>query len=93
MESFTWNYLDHPVHSVRQRPPQQLSDRDQPAVLLVHGFGASTDHWRHNIPALADRYEVHALDLLGFGRSAKPQGLPYGGCLWRRLWYICRPRR
>ena len=34
MESFTWNYLDHPVHSVRQRPPQQLSDRDQPAVLL-----------------------------------------------------------
>ena len=83
MESFTWNYLDHPVHSVRQRPPQQLSDRDQPAVLLVHGFGASTDHWRHNIPALADRYEVHALDLLGFGRSAKPQGLPYGGGLWR----------
>ena len=83
MESFTWNYLDHPVHSVRQRPPQQLSDRDQPAVLLVHGFGASTDHWRHNIPALANRYEVHALDLLGFGRSAKPQGLPYGGGLWR----------
>jgi len=52
-------------------------------VLLVHGFGASTDHWRHNIPVLAERHEVHALDLLGFGRSAKPPGLNYGGALWR----------
>ncbi len=52
-------------------------------MLLVHGFGASTDHWRHNIPVLAERHEVHALDLLGFGRSAKPTGLNYGGGLWR----------
>jgi len=52
-------------------------------VLLVHGFGASTDHWRFNIPALQQHYEVHALDLLGFGRSAKPAGPSYGGALWR----------
>jgi len=44
-----------------------------PPVLLVHGFGASVGHWRRNIPALeAAGYTVYAVDLLGFGASAKP---------------------
>ena len=77
-----WTFQGHPIHSLSRQPqPQGLADG--PAVLLVHGFGASTDHWRFNIPALADHYEVHALDLLGFGRSAKPEGPRYGGALWR----------
>ncbi|MFZ9753089.1 MAG: alpha/beta fold hydrolase [Cyanobium sp.] len=75
----TWSWQGHGVHSLRAIPERPQG----PAILLVHGFGASTDHWRHNIPALAQRHEVHALDLLGFGRSAKPAGLPYGGALWR----------
>ncbi|KAA8495448.1 Pheophytinase, chloroplastic [Porphyridium purpureum] len=49
-----------------------------PCVLLVHGFGASADHWRFNAPVLADRgYRVFAIDLLGFGLSAKPS-IPEG---------------
>lgn len=43
-----------------------------PAVVLVHGFGASWGHWRQNIPVLAQSCRVFALDLLGFGGSAKP---------------------
>jgi len=43
------------------------------AAVLIHGFGASLGHWRHNIPVLAQQSEVFALDLLGFGASDKPR--------------------
>ena len=74
-----WSYAGHTVHAIAAAP----AEPEGPAILLVHGFGASTDHWRHNIPELAQRHEVHAIDLLGFGRSAKPAELAYGGPLWR----------
>lgn len=74
-----WTHGGDGVHALASRPPKP----EGPALLLVHGFGASTDHWRYNIPVLGERHEVHAIDLLGFGRSAKPEGLPYGGGLWR----------
>lgn len=51
-------------------------------ILLIHGFGASTDHWRKNIGVLAGDFEIWALDLLGFGRSAKPAS-HYSVDLWR----------
>jgi pimeloyl-ACP methyl ester carboxylesterase len=44
-----------------------------PAVVLVHGFGASWWHWRKNIPVLAENCRVYAIDLIGFGASAKPK--------------------
>ncbi|NJM69901.1 MAG: alpha/beta fold hydrolase [Scytonema sp. RU_4_4] len=44
-----------------------------PAIILVHGFGASWWHWRKNIPILAEHCRVYALDLIGFGASAKPK--------------------
>ncbi|MCS7293704.1 MAG: alpha/beta fold hydrolase [Gloeomargarita sp. SKYBB_i_bin120] len=53
-----------------------------PAIVLIHGFGASTDHWRYNIPDLARDHRVWAVDLLGFGRSEKPP-VDYTGELWR----------
>jgi pimeloyl-ACP methyl ester carboxylesterase len=47
---------------------------DGPAVVLLHGLGGFGESWRHNIPALARRSQVFALDLPGYGRSAKPRG-------------------
>jgi pimeloyl-ACP methyl ester carboxylesterase len=43
-----------------------------PAVVLVHGLGGFAESWRHNIGSLAARATVYAIDLPGFGRSAKP---------------------
>jgi len=45
-------------------------------VVLVHGLGASVESWLPNVEALAERHRVLALDLPGFGRSAK-EGLTY----------------
>ncbi|PZV15111.1 MAG: alpha/beta hydrolase [Pseudanabaena sp.] len=57
---------------------------DKPALVLIHGFGASVGHWRKNIPVLAKKYRVYAIDLIGFGSSAqpKPSDLPYTFETW-----------
>jgi len=41
----------------------------QVTVLLVHGIGGSADDWALQIPQLAQRYHVLAVDLPGFGQS------------------------
>ena len=46
-----------------------------PAVVLVHGLGGFAESWRHNIGSLAARATVYAIDLPGFGRSAKPRAV------------------
>ncbi|MGH1395629.1 MAG: alpha/beta fold hydrolase [Trichormus sp.] len=73
-----WQWRGHQIYYVHagEKQPQR------PPLLLVHGFGASTDHWRKNITGLCTDFEVFAIDLLGFGRSAKAK-LQYGGDLWR----------
>ena len=73
-----WRWRDQPIYYVHAGQ----SHPERPPLLLVHGFGASTDHWRKNVAELKDRFEVYAIDLLGFGRSAKPEQT-YSGNLWR----------
>lgn len=41
-------------------------------VLLIHGFGACKEHWRHNLPELGRSRACYAIDLVGFGASSKP---------------------
>jgi pimeloyl-ACP methyl ester carboxylesterase len=45
-----------------------------PALLLLHGFPASSHMFRHLIPALADQWRVIAPDYPGFGHSDFPAG-------------------
>lgn len=43
-----------------------------PALLLIHGTGASTHSWRDVAPLLAPRFSVVMVDLPGQGFSARP---------------------
>ena len=76
-----WQWRGQSIYYVRAGHSSQ-----RPPLLLVHGFGASTDHWRKNITELSKEFEVWAIDLLGFGRSAKPNW-QYSGDLWRDQLY------
>lgn len=50
-------------------------------LMLLHGFGGSIGHWRHNLPELGQHHTVYALDLLGFGASEKVTAA-FGVELW-----------
>ncbi len=71
-----WTWREFKIHYVKAG-----SRNDRPPLLLVHGFGASTDHWKKNIAALKNDFEVYAIDLLGFGRSEKAD-TAYSSDLW-----------
>ncbi|HDM92605.1 MAG TPA: alpha/beta hydrolase [Candidatus Korarchaeota archaeon] len=47
------------------------------ALILIHGWAASRLFWKHQIPELAERYRVVALDLRGHGDSEKPLPADY----------------
>ncbi len=66
----SWLWQGHRIHWTRSGAASA-----GPLVLLIHGFGASVGHWRHNQSVLAQQAEVYALDLLGFGASDKPRSV------------------
>jgi len=72
----TWKWNDHSINYV------EMGDKSKPAILLIHGFGASAYHYRYNIPDLARDYHVYAFDMLGFGLSSKPI-TDYSAEVWR----------
>lgn len=61
-----WHWQDFPIC-------YQTQGNTGPALILIHGFGASWGHWRKNIHPLAANCRVYAIDLIGFGGSAKPK--------------------
>src|SRR4029077_793558 len=62
----------------RQLFYREAGAADTPAVVLLHGFPASSFMFRDLIPALADRYHVIAPDHLGFGLSDAPAAEEFG---------------
>ena len=56
---------------------REAGRREDPTILLLHGFPTSSHQFRHLIPRLADRYHVVAPDLPGFGFTTAPDGFDY----------------
>ena len=55
-------------------------------IIMLHGFGASSKHWRNNSNFFAKKgYAVYAIDLIGFGNSAQP-GIKDIGGLDNKIW-------
>lgn len=76
-----WKWKQHDIHYIRETPANPSTSVEKPAILLVHGFGSSSYHWRCNILRLAEHYDVYAIDLVGFGKSSKPLE-NYRSSLW-----------
>jgi len=43
------------------------------ATVLIHGFGACKEHWRHNQKVLGSVATCYSIDLIGFGESSQPK--------------------
>ncbi|MFA6317027.1 MAG: alpha/beta hydrolase [Elusimicrobiota bacterium] len=54
-----------------------LSVGEGEPLVLLHGLGASSYSWRCVLPSLGERFQVHALDWPGFGRSSQPLDFDY----------------
>jgi len=60
-------------------------DPSAPPVLLLHGSGPGVTayaNWRLTIPELSARLRVVAPDLVGFGFTARPEGVRYDMDTW-----------
>ncbi len=63
-----------PIHYIDASPPSAAPDKARPAVVLVHGYGATLNEWSAVSRALQGRgYRTLALDMLGHGWSGRPE--------------------
>lgn len=65
---------------------KQISE-GKPPLLMLHGFGGSSDGFRDIYPELAKDHTIIAVDILGFGRSSKPMDFQYSFPVQANLYY------
>ena len=71
-KSENWKWKDW---DISWSSTKQTSNNSDLNILLIHGFGASKRHWRHNQDFLGNIHNCYSIDLLGFGESSQPRAL------------------
>jgi pimeloyl-ACP methyl ester carboxylesterase len=69
---FPWERHQHRMR-IDGRDANYVDAGDGPAVIFVHGLGASWQSWLENLPEFARDRRVVAMDLPGFGCSDLPE--------------------
>jgi uncharacterized protein (TIGR04551 family) len=59
-----------------------------PAVVLIHGYGASLETWAGVAPVLAVQHRVIAVDLKGFGWTTRPEGDYSPAAQAELIWHV-----
>lgn len=73
--------VDVPQHSPKAVPSWQVATAfvcrgTGTPIVLLHGFDSSLLEFRQILPLLAERHQVWAIDLLGFGFTERIKGMP-----------------
>lgn len=66
------NYFKYKEHDIAY-----WTEGEGPDLLLIHGFPTASWDWHKMWGTLADKYQVYACDLIGFGYSDKPRNYNY----------------
>ncbi|ABL65957.1 alpha/beta fold hydrolase [Chlorobium phaeobacteroides] len=68
---FLWQLS--PEHEAKIRYQEFGCEESQKTPLLfIHGYGGMIEHWDKNIPDFINTHKIYAIDLIGFGKSQKP---------------------
>jgi pimeloyl-ACP methyl ester carboxylesterase len=68
---FLWQFAAGQEARIRYQEYGPPDARATP-LLFLHGYGGMIEHWNQNIPVFDSQYRMFAMDLIGFGRSEKP---------------------
>ena len=68
---FMWQFSSEHEAKIRYQEFGKNNGNKTP-LLFLHGYGGMIEHWDLNIPEFAHDHKIYAMDLIGFGKSEKP---------------------
>jgi len=70
-QHFLWQFAPDEEAKIRYQEYGRDNPEKRP-ILFLHGYGGMLEHWNLNIPEFVHDRKLYAMDLIGFGKSQKP---------------------